>query len=163
MPEPAEWVCLNCILTNIEHLLKEPNMKNRKNKKDECRQSKSGFSLIEIMLVVAIMGMLAAMVAVNLGKHSLKARVNAARTSIGAIATAVKLYEMDTGKLPDSLENLMKGSGEPNWNGPYIEGGTIQVDPWGSAFGYQKTGDSGFKVSSSGPDRAAGNEDDLTN
>ena len=138
-------------------------MKNSRQNNEESRRRRAGFSLIEIMLVVAIMGMLAAMVAVGLGGKQKQARINAARTSIAAIATAVNLYEIDTGKLPDTLDNLLRGSGEPNWNGPYIQGGTIQPDPWASPFTYQKSGENSYKVISAGPDRQPGTEDDITN
>jgi len=128
----------------------------------EISPRKAGFSLIEIMLVVAIMGMLAAVVAVGLTGKQKVARVNASRTSIAALGTGIKLYEMETGKLPDTLDNLLRSSGEQNWNGPYIEGGTIQPDAWGTPFSYAKRGE-GFEVRSAGPDRQLNSEDDLTN
>jgi len=133
------------------------------NVSEEIRRQKAGFSLIEIMLVVAIMGMLAAVVAVGLSSRQKIARVNITRTSISAIGQAVELYEMDIGRIPDSLDNLLKSSGEPNWNGPYIKSGVIQPDAWGSPFSYSKKGESAFEVRSAGPDRALNNEDDVTN
>ncbi|MDD4873234.1 MAG: type II secretion system protein GspG [Kiritimatiellae bacterium] len=138
-------------------------MNNRKQREEKNRIREAGFSLIEIMLVVAIMGMLAALVAVGLGGRREKAMINASRTSIAAMCTAIDLYEVDTGKLPDSLENLLRTTGEPNWSGPYIKGAVIQPDPWASPFSYAKKGDHSYEVRSAGPDRQPNTEDDITN
>lgn len=120
-----------------------------------------GFTLVEVLLVVAILGILATVVAVNLGGHGERARIRAARASIAAISTAVDMYEIDTGRIPSSLQNLISGSGEPNWNGPYIRGG-LPVDPWGTPFSLERRGDSGYVVRSAGPDMQMGTDDDIT-
>lgn len=106
---------------------------------------KNGFTLIEIMLVVIIIGALAAMVIPRLAGRSEQARIAAARVDVDAnIATGLKLYELDNGYFPSSEEGLnallVKPSSANNWNGPYIE--KEPIDPWGREYQYKSPGDS---------------------
>ena len=84
--------------------------------------------------------------------------MNAAKASIEAIGLAVNMYEVDNGKFPDSLQNLLTKGGEINWNGPYLEKST--KDPWGNDFQYTKNGNS-YTIVSAGPDGTFGSEDDV--
>jgi general secretion pathway protein G len=120
-----------------------------------------GFTLVELLLVVAILGILATVVVVNFTGKQVDAMIKATRGSIANISTAVDMYEVDTGKLPSSLQNLVTSSGEPNWNGPYLRGG-IPADAWGTAFQYSVQGDKSYEIRSAGPDKQMGNENDIT-
>lgn len=103
-----------------------------------------GFTLIELMLVVIIIGALVAMVMPRLAGRSEQAKVGAAKADINVnIATALKLYELDNGVYPTSGEGglnalLTKPSGATNWNGPYLE--KKPVDPWGREYEYKSPG-----------------------
>jgi general secretion pathway protein G len=125
------------------------------------REARAGFTLIEVLLVVAILGILAAVVVVNFGGKGEQARIKTTRASIAAICTAVDLYEVDTGRYPPALKNLVDNDGAQNWHGPYIRGG-VPVDSWGTEFSYALQGDSSYVVRSAGPDTQVGNDDDLT-
>ena len=133
-------------------------MKNRETE----QHASGGFTLIEVLLVVAILGILAAVVVANFSGHGEKARIRATRASIKNISTAIEVYDVDTGRYPAGLDNLLKSSGEPAWSGPYLRGGVPQ-DAWGTPFQYARKGDRDFEVRSAGPDLSMGNDDDITN
>jgi general secretion pathway protein G len=102
-----------------------------------------GFTLIELMLVVIIIGALVAMVLPRLAGRSEQARVQAAQADISSnIATALKLYELDNGGYPSTSEGLQALLTQPgsakNWNGPYLE--KRPSDPWGREYQYQSPG-----------------------
>ncbi|HAS83086.1 MAG TPA: hypothetical protein DCS43_10545 [Verrucomicrobia bacterium] len=123
---------------------------------------RSGFTLIEVLLVVAILGILAAVVVGNFGNHGDNARIKATRTSIAAIATQIDVYQLDTGRYPSSLQNLLTSSGEQNWNGPYVRGGEAALqDSWGTPLSYRLEGNS-YKIVSAAKDTQMGTEDDIT-
>jgi len=126
----------------------------------KVRHAQAGFTLVELLLVVAILGTLAAVVMVGFRGRGEKARIGAARASIDAIGTAIRLYEVDCGRYPGALTALESNDGAPNWDGPYVE--KALVDPWGTPFQYSVQGN-GYKISSAGPDKAFGSGDDLTN
>lgn len=121
--------------------------------------SEAGFTLIEILLVVVIIGMLAAVATVSIRGRMQQAQVSTAKQSVSAIEMAVKMYEVDNGKYPASLQNLLTRGSEPNWNGPYLDKG-LPKDPWGNDFQYNGSKD-GFTVVSAGPDGSFGTEDDV--
>ncbi len=128
----------------------------------ETIRRKAGFTLIEVLLVVAILGILAAVVVGNFGNHGDNARIKATRASISAIGTQIEVYQLDTGRFPSSLDNLLTSSGEPNWNGPYLRGGKDSiVDAWGTPFNYKQESGS-YKITSAGKDLQMGSEDDIT-
>jgi len=103
----------------------------------------TGFTLIELMLVVIIIGALVAMVMPRLTGRSEQARIAAAQADIKAnIATALKLHELDNGNFPSTSEGLQallhKSASANNWNGPYLE--RKPLDPWGREYNYESPG-----------------------
>lgn len=130
---------------------------------------KRGFTLIEIMLVVIIIGALVAMVMPRLTGRGEQARSAAAEADIRSnIATALKLYELDNGNFPTTEEGLgallTKPSSATNWNGPYLE--KKPIDPWGREYKYKSPGDhraGDYDLYSVGKDGVEGTADDVKN
>lgn len=129
-------------------------------RQQQIRRRDAGFTLIEILLVVVIIGILAAVAVPRLGGRVGQSQIAAARAGVGAIGTAIDLYETDNGKLPESLQNLITKGGEPNWNGPYLRKAEGLKDPWGTEYQYSKNG-SVYTVVSAGPDLSFGGSDDV--
>ena len=129
------------------------------------RPSHRGFTLIEIMLVVIIIGVLAAMVVPRLAGRTEQAKVVRAKSDIGALGVALDLYEMDLGQYPASLAELVAQDApsgladelRAHWNGPYLKKG-LPTDPWGRDYHYERDAN-GYKLSSLGRDGQPGNDD----
>lgn len=132
---------------------------NNQEKRTTREALRQGFTLIEILVVVAIIGMLGAVAVPAYMNYLADARVATTRSLIANVDVAVKSYNMKHGKYPDSLEVLQ----EPQEDGgdPWLEGEA--VDPWGNELKYEKQGKKRPKITSAGPDGEEGTEDDITN
>ena len=142
-------------------------MKKIRNLQSEIRNSKRlGFTIIEVMAVIVIIGILAGIVAVNVVGRIDKARVTAAKASLKMLHNAVIQFKLDTGRYPSEDAGLLELIEQPTdvtgWNpGGYLETTTIPKDAWGNDFIYQSYPESGkpFVVISYGADGEEGGED----
>lgn len=134
------------------------------------RQSSLGFTLLELLVVMVIIGLLAGFVAPRYFAQIGKSQAKAARAQIGALELALDQFRLDSGRYPtneEGLEALMTApAGLPNWGGPYLKK-AVPSDPWGRPFVYMNPGQHGeIDLLSYGKDgRAGGTGDDadLTN
>jgi general secretion pathway protein G len=123
-----------------------------------------GFTLIEVMVVVAILGILAAIVMTNVVGKDDQARVTAAKTGLAQISNALEMYKLDNHRYPSTDEGLdalvtQKPSAKNFPNGGYLKGG-MPKDPWGNPFQYITPGSGGhaYDVYSLGADGVEGGE-----
>ena len=123
------------------------------------RNSQRGFSLIEIILVVVLIGGIVAFAASRILGGGDRAKANLARAQVQTLAEKVQQYEMDTGGLPPALEALVDNTGNAaGWLGPYAKAGELK-DPWNHAYVYRVPGDGqAFDLVSLGKDGQAGGE-----
>ena len=123
------------------------------------RKAEQGFTLIEIMVVVDIIGLLVAVLIPNVTGKMNEARVASARVQIKNVEEALVAYSMKHGgKYPDSLDVLTEETEDED---ALLQGGT--EDPWGTPLQFEKRGKKRPKITSAGPDGEMGTEDDITN
>ncbi len=119
----------------------------------------TGFSLIEILIVITLIGIVATLVIGNVAGGFGQGQVKAAKAQVSAVAMGVERYYMDHGTYPARLEDLVeKPAGSTSWNGPYVTRAQL-VDPWKSPLEYRYPGQHGdFDIVSLGKDKRAGGE-----
>lgn len=129
------------------------------------RSSGRGFTLLELLVVILIIGLLTGIVAPRFLGQVSKSEVTAARAQLDALDKALQGYRMDTGRYPTTAQGLralvQQPSDEPRWRGPYLQG-EVPADPWGSTYQYRAPGAAGkeFDLLSFGRDRTAGGSGD---
>jgi len=123
------------------------------------RMAQGGFSLIEIILVVVLIGGIVAFAATRILGGGDRARVNLAKAQVQTLAEKVHQYEMDTGALPDSLGDLViQPGGASGWLGPYAKDAELR-DPWNTPYEYSVPGNSQpFEILSFAADRKPGGD-----
>jgi general secretion pathway protein G len=113
---------------------------------NEKRRGQAGVTLIEMLVVVTIIGLFAALVVPRMLKKSDTARITAARAQINAFMTALGTYKLDTGTFPTNEQGLQALRDKPadvnQWAGPYLPQ-EIPVDPWGHPYAYKFPGEHG--------------------
>lgn len=121
-----------------------------------------GFTLMELLIVMAIIGLLATLVAPGIIKKFGGAQYDAAKARISVIETAIGSYRLDMGKYPQSLDELVKNpGGGAKWKGPYLKENQL-IDPWDKPYQFKRpgTGGSDFDLMSFGADGVQGGEGD---
>lgn len=130
-----------------------------KKSKEIIKKSCEGFTLVELLLVIAILGSLAAVVMGNFAGHGEQSKVTATRTSIKNIGTAIEAFEVSAGKFPETLEELTQAT---ETRAALLKKDGLN-DSWGTAFQYKRNGKFEYEIRSAGPDAQMNTEDDITN
>src|SRR5262245_41968334 len=131
---------------------------------------RSAFTLMEVLLVLVILVVLASMAVTIFGGTQQRALKDAAKAQVGIFKGAVNLYKFHTKNFPSSLDDLINKPSDSttasHWEGPYIEGAKIPLDPWDHPYKFAAPGkhnSDSFDIWSSGPDGQDGNDDDIGN
>ena len=134
-------------------------MRTRRFQASFAASRQAGFSLIEIILVVVLIGGIVAFAATRILGGGDRARVNLAKAQVQTLAEKVQQYEMDTGMLPGALDDLVKAPGDAaGWLGPYAKEAELK-DPWNHPYTYTMPGEGKpFDLLSLGKDGQAGGD-----
>jgi|tagenome__1003787_1003787.scaffolds.fasta_scaffold20724388_3 general secretion pathway protein G len=125
------------------------------------RRSEAGFTLVEILVVITIIGLIMSLVGPRVLSYLSDSKVKTARIQIQGFSAALDLYYLDNGRYPTSTEGLgalaQRPDGASTWNGPYLNGNSVPKDPWGRPYVYKLPGQQGpYDIVSLGPEGREG-------
>jgi general secretion pathway protein G len=131
----------------------------------------NGFTLVELLVVLAILGLLVALAAPRVMKYLGSARSDTARIQIEKLSGVLDLYRLEIGRYPTEQEGLLALVEKPpqgdNWNGPYLKNRESLIDPWGQPYGYHSPGQHGefdlYTLGADGKEGGDGADKDVTN
>jgi len=134
---------------------------NLRSREDEARSGEQGFTLVEMLVVIAIIGLIMGLIGPRVLNYLSESKVKAAKIQMQSFASALDLFNLDAGRYPSSSEGLdalvHRSPGVAAWNGPYLKGGNVPMDPWGHPYIYRAPGEhSAFDIISLGADGAEG-------
>ncbi len=136
-----------------------------------CQQSgERGFTLVELLVVLVILGLIMSFAAPQVFKYLGRAKTDSASIQIERLATALDLYRLEVGRYPtssDGMEALLEEPvNAPGWNGPYIRKADALIDPWGQPYEYLSPGEHSdydlFSLGRDGADGGDGEDEDVT-
>jgi general secretion pathway protein G len=137
---------------------------------DSAGSRDAGFTILEILVVITIIGLLIGLVAPAALRQLGSARMSVAKQSIERLSTVLDLYNLDMGSYPTTEQGLAalvrKPSGTANWNGPYLKGDDVPLDPWSHLYTYRNPSERpghDYDLCSSGPNGNAGTNDRICN
>jgi general secretion pathway protein G len=130
----------------------------------------AGFTLLEILVVIVILGLLIGLVAPAVLRQLGGARVSIAHQSIARLGSVLDMYKLDVGSYPSTdqgLQALVQApAGVSNWNGPYVQSGQMPIDPWNHPYVYRDPSDRAghdYDLCSTGPNGTATGDDMICN
>lgn len=119
------------------------------------RRRRAGFTLVEMLVVLAIIGLISALVGPRVLSQLTDSRERAAKLQIESFSSALDIFFIDVGRYPVQNEGLSALMQKPSsiqvWNGPYLRGDRVPLDPWGREYRYASDGRV-FQITSLGPD-----------
>jgi general secretion pathway protein G len=135
------------------------------------RREEEGYTLLELLVVLAIIALLVGFVAPKMMGYLGRAKADAAKVQLHNVSTALELYRLDTGEYPTEAQGLRalveKPGAVDHWNGPYLQKAGGILDPWGEPFLYKQPGEHGeYDILSYGADKQPdgdGDDADVTN
>ena len=134
---------------------------------DKKNPAQKGFTLLEILVVMVILGLLAGLVGPRVLKHLDSSKSKTAMLQIEELGAALDLYRLEVGSYPNTEQSLTalieKPEGTTSWNGPYLKKNVIRLDPWGHSYQYKYPGDNGeYDLYSLGADNTEGGDGENT-
>ena len=133
----------------------------RRRRPRRWRSGERGFTLVEILVVITIIGLIMGLVGPRVLNYLTESKAKAAKIQIESFASALDLFFLDAGRYPTSSEGLgalvQRPGSISGWNGPYLKGGVVPPDPWGNVYIYRSPGQHGaYDIISYGADGQEG-------
>ncbi|MBU0554297.1 type II secretion system major pseudopilin GspG [Myxococcota bacterium] len=128
------------------------------------RAASRGMTLLEIMIVIAILGMLASVIVVGVMNQFERAKINTTRLKVGSVESAIQQYNVSYGEFPSQGEGLRALLTPPDGGKPFLNEKSVPKDAWNNELMYfspARKGGKPFEVVSKGPDGQEGSEDDI--
>lgn len=137
----------------------------------ESRGRPNGYTLVELLVVLAILGLLVALAAPRVIKYLGSAKTDTARIQIEKLSGVLDLYRLEVGHYPTEQEGMLALVERPPqidaWNGPYLKNRESLIDPWGTPYLYQSPGEHGeydlYTLGADGKEGGEGEDQDITN
>ncbi|TCK08762.1 type II secretion system major pseudopilin GspG [Marinobacterium mangrovicola] len=141
------------------------------NRIQSAKRTAAGFTLLELLVVLVILGLLASLVGPQVLRHVGSSKTQTAALQIQELGAALDLYRLEVGRYPTTqqgLEALVKQpSGATNWNGPYLSKNVVRQDPWGNDYNYEAPGSHGeydlYSLGADGQEGGEGENQDVSN
>ena len=143
----------------------------RNRRRRSSRHGERGFTLVEILVVITIIGLIMALVGPRVLNYLGEAKVKAAKIQIESFSSTLDLFYLDAGRYPSTAEGLAALVQRPgsvqSWNGPYLKGAVVPNDPWGHSYVYRLPGEHGpydiISYGADGQEGGTGTAADVTN
>jgi general secretion pathway protein G len=133
------------------------------------RTGEQGFTLVEMLVVITIIGLIMGLIGPRVLNYLSESKVKAAKIQMQSFASALDLYNLDTGRYPSSAEGLaalVQPTTGVAWNGPYLKGAALPNDPWNHPYIYRVPGERGpydiLSLGSDGQEGGSGTAADLS-
>ena len=132
-----------------------------RSRRDASRHGEQGFTLVEMLVVITIIGLIMGLIGPRVLNYLSESKVKTAKIQMQSFASALDLFNLDAGRYPSTSEGLdalvHRSPGVAAWNGPYLKGGNVPLDPWNHPYIYRAPGEhDAFDIISLGADGAEG-------
>ncbi len=136
-------------------------MRERFHRRRRAPSGEAGFTLVEMLVVITIIGLIMALVGPRVLNYLAESKVKAARIQVESFSSSLDLFYLDNGRYPSTGEGLaalaQRPGGAEAWNGPYLRGGLVPSDPWGHPYVYRSPSEHGaYEIISFGSDGQEG-------